>query len=465
MDSTRYEFIGWEAILQDWLPRILGAALILIAAWFIGRAVKWALARGIDKLPGANSHNEGREPRSTVGARLGDVALWTILLFGVVAALGVLNLGGAVTPLNTLLNQIASAVPSILGAALIFFIGFIVATLARRVVSAALQAANADGWLQKSGVTRATGSTGISDAIGTLVFVLILIPVTIAALERLNITVITEPAVAVLNTVLAALPRVIVAGVLLAIGLFLGRWVASIIERILPATGFDRSIQGVMGLSTFKPTASAAPPPSASPYVGATSPAYAAQAAGDGAAPSTPMTPSKVVGMIAMIAIVLAFAYEATRQLNFAGFSEAIEAVLGLAGRVLMGGVIITVGVLLADVLANVINRSTQGADRFASTLVKWATIALATAMGLSFMGIADEIVVLAFGLILGSAAVAAALAFGLGGREWAGRMLNQWSQQAQSQRPQPQAGDAGRGGYIEPEPRPFHAQGPEDRV
>lgn len=463
MDTARYEFIGWEAILQDWLPRILGAAIILIAAYFIGKAVKYALAKGIDKLPGAGRHNEGKEPRQSVGARLGDVALWTILLFGVVAALGVLNLGGAVTPLNTLLNQIAGAIPHILGAALIFFVGFIVATLARRVVSAALQAANADGWLQKSGVTRTTGSTGVSDAIGTLVFVLILIPVTIAALERLNITVITEPAVAVLNTVLAALPRVIVAGVLLAIGLFLGRWVASIIERILPATGFDRSIQGVLGLSTFKPTASAAPPPSASPYAGATSPAYAAQAGGE-AAPSTPMTPSKVVGMIAMIAIVLAFAYEATRQLNFAGFSDAIEAVLGLAGRVLVGGVIITAGVLLADVLANVINRSTQGADRFASTLVKWATIALATAMGLSFMGIADEIVVLAFGLILGSAAVAAALAFGLGGREWAGRMLNQWSQQAQSQRQQPKPDDGGRG-YVEPEPRPFHAQGPEDRV
>jgi len=463
VDNTRYEFIGWEAILQDWLPRILGAAVILLAAWFIGKAVKWALARGIDKLPGAGRHNEGLEPRQTVGARLGDVALWTILLFGVVAALGVLNLGGAVTPLNTLLNQIASAVPSILAAALIFFIGFIVATLARRVVSAALQAANADAWLQKTGVTRTTGSTGVSDAIGTLVFVLILIPVTVAALERLNISVITEPAVAVLNTVLAALPRVIVAGVLLAIGLFVGRWVGSVIERILPATGFDRSMQSLMGLSSLKPTASSAPPPSASPYAGAMSPAYEAQVTGD--KPSTPMTPSKVVGMIATIAIVLAFAYEATRQLQFAGFSEAIEAVLALAGRVLVGGVIITVGVLLADVLANVINRSTQGADKFASTLVKWATISLAVAMGLSFMGIADEIVVLAFGLILGSAAVAAALAFGLGGREWAGRMLNQWSQQAQAQRQQQQQPSDGGRSYAEPEPRPFHAQGPEDRI
>ncbi len=42
-------------------------------------------------------------------------------------------------------------------------------------------------------------------------------------------------------------------------------------------------------------------------------------------------------------------------------------------------------------------------------------------------MGLADQIVMMAFGLILGSAAVATALAFGLGGRDAAARMLDQW--------------------------------------
>jgi hypothetical protein len=42
-------------------------------------------------------------------------------------------------------------------------------------------------------------------------------------------------------------------------------------------------------------------------------------------------------------------------------------------------------------------------------------------------MGLADDIVNLAFGLTLGSVAVAAALSFGLGGREAAGRQLEHW--------------------------------------
>ena len=143
------------------------------------------------------------------------------------------------------------------------------------------------------------------------------------------------------------------------------------------------------------------------------------------------MTPSKLVGWVVGVAIVLFFAMEALRLVEFGAAAAIVQSVLELAGSVLVGAIIITAGVVIADVLANLINRTTGGADRFASTLVRWATIALATAMGLSFMGIADEIVVLAFGLILGSAAVAAALAFGLGGREWAGRMLEKWSAKA----------------------------------
>ena len=43
-------------------------------------------------------------------------------------------------------------------------------------------------------------------------------------------------------------------------------------------------------------------------------------------------------------------------------------------------------------------------------------------------MGLADQIVMIAFGLILGSAAVATALAFGLGGRDAAGRIADHWA-------------------------------------
>ncbi len=432
MYDTGYEFIGWERLLHEWLPKGLGALLILVAAWFIGKAVKWALAKGIDRIPGAAKANMSDNPKHSIGASLGDVAFWLILLFGVVAALGVLNLGQVVTPLNTLLTQVASFLPNILGAVLIFFIGFVVATLARRVTEAALQAANADRWLDKAGLTRATGSTGVSTAVGTLVFVLVLIPITIAALEQLGIESLTVPAVSVLSIVFDAIPRVLAAAIVLAIGWFIGRWVAQIIERILPATGFDRSVSSILSLTGTR--AESEPRPAPAPYAGDVTPATAAAMGSGGAAAA--LTPSRVVGRIVMIAIVVFTAVEAARLLQFAAFAETFEEILSLAGRVIVGAVIITAGVLIADVLTRLIDRGTEGADRFASTLVRWATIALATAMGLRFMGIADDIVLLAFGLILGAAAVAAALAFGLGGRSAAGQVAQQWADKLTGEKP-----------------------------
>lgn len=423
MYDTRYEFIGWEPLLQVWAPRVLGAVLILVAAWFIGKAVKWALAKGVDRIPGASKASLSDNPKHSVGNSLGDVAFWLILLFGVVAALGVMNLGQVISPLNTLLNQIAAFLPNVLGAVLIFFIGFVVATLARRVTEAALQAANADRWLDRAGLSRATGSTGVSTAVGTLVFVLVLIPITIAALEQLGIESLTVPAVAVLSTVFDAIPRVLAAAIVLAIGWFIGRWVAQVIERVLPATGFDRSVRSVMNLASDR---SEAERPATAPYAGDVTPATAA-ALGESTAPR-PMTPSRVVGKLVMVAIVAFTAVEAARLLEFATLAATVEEILGLAGRVIVGGVIITAGVLIADVLARLIDKGTGGADRFASTLVRWATIALATAMGLRFMGIADDVVLLAFGLVLGAAAVAAALAFGLGGRTAAGQVAQRWA-------------------------------------
>lgn len=423
MYDPGYEFIGWEALLQVWAPKVLGAVLILVAAWFIGKAAKWALAKGVDRIPGASKASLSDNPKHSVGHSLGDVAFWLILLFGVVAALGVMNLGQVVSPLNTLLNQIAAFLPNVLGAVLIFFIGFVVATLARRVTEAALQAASADRWVEKAGLSRATGSTGVSTAVGTLVFVLVLIPITIAALEQLGIESLTVPAVAVLSTVFDAIPRVLAAAIVLAIGWFIGRWVAQVIERVLPATGFDRSVRSVMNLASDRAEAER---PATAPYAGDVTPATAA-ALGDSSA-STPMTPSRVVGKLVMVAIVAFTAVEAARLLEFATLAATVEEILGLAGRVIVGGVIITAGVLIADVLARLIDKGTGGADRFASTLVRWATIALATAMGLRFMGIADDVVLLAFGLVLGAAAVAAALAFGLGGRSAAGQVAQRWA-------------------------------------
>jgi hypothetical protein len=149
--------------------------------------------------------------------------------------------------------------------------------------------------------------------------------------------------------------------------------------------------------------------------------------------------PSKVVGAIAMTAILLAAAIEAARQLGGDAVAVLLIQITELGGKVIFGTVIIVAGIFLARILSNLVGSST-GESSYAQTIVKYAIIALFTAIGLTFMGLADQIVMMAFGLILGSAAVATAIAFGLGGREAAARVLDRWTdeQMPATRRPAP---------------------------
>jgi hypothetical protein len=138
-----------------------------------------------------------------------------------------------------------------------------------------------------------------------------------------------------------------------------------------------------------------------------------------------------------MIAVILAAAIEAASQLGGGTVAIFLAQVTELGGKVIFGTLIIVVGIFLARILANLVGSGT-GEGGFAQTLVRYAIIALFTAIGLTFMGLADAIVMMAFGLILGSAAVACAIAFGLGGRDAAAQILERWANVAPPPRPTP---------------------------
>jgi len=408
----------WQAQAIYWAPKILIALLILVATWLVARAVKWVLQRAIDRTPALRKHTTGK-PGETVGHQLGTIAKLIIWLVGIMAALQFLGLGRILAPINTLTLQIFEFLPRLLGAGIIFFIGLIVARIVRQLVETVLVAANVDGLLARIGIgsTEGTvrtdaeavppgstpGSTraSLARAAGVLVYALIIIPVAIAALQVLGIEAISQPAIAMLNQILAAIPRVVAAALWIGIAFIAARFLKTIIEAVLPPTGFDQAI-----LST-------------------------------GVVPAT-ARPSRIVANIAMIAIILAASVEAAKQLGGGTIALFLAQVTELGGKVIFGSLIIVVGIFLARIIANLVGSGT-GEGGFAQTIIRYAIIALFTAIGLTFMGLADQIVILAFGLILGAAAIATALAFGLGGRDFAARALERWSDGGAPTAPPPQ--------------------------
>ncbi len=395
----------WQGQLMHWGPKILAAIAILLIAWLLARAAKWAIAKVVDKVPALRKHYEA-EPGKTLGSLIGDIVFWLIILIGIMLAVQPLELGGVLDPVRQLTTNALAFIPNVVGAGLIFFIGLIVARIVRRLVEGALLAANADGWIRKAGLSATAGTvpaspegaapsvaasrTSISKSVGMVVFFLIMIPVTISALDALRIEAISGPATQMLHTILDSIPLVIGALILLAIGFLLGKLAKQAIEQLLPSMGFDRSVSAI-GIST------------------------------EGG------SPSRAVGTAVMLAIVIFFAIKAAELLQSPLIAAMLAEVLELGSKVLFGAVIILGGVAIARIVSGLV--SGAGTEGWLPTILRWAIIALAVAIGLRFMGLANEIVIIAFASIIGSAAVACALAFGLGGRPTAHKLLEQWTE------------------------------------
>ena len=415
IDSSTGTYMQDQLVL--WGPKVLIAIVIIIATWVAARAVKWALQKTVDKSPTLQRHHHGA-PGESVGHQLGTIAQLIVWLVGIMAALQFLGIGQILAPINALTLQIFGFLPKLLGAGLIFFIGLIVARIVRKIVETTLNVANVDGLLAKAGIgdnskndpvvsggppsisTGASTRATLAKAAGILVFALIIIPVSIAALQVLGIDAISVPAINMLNEIMAAIPRVLTAALWLGVAFIAGRFLKTIIEGILPPTGFDQAIKST------------------------------------GVLPAT-TTPSKIVANIAFIAIILTAAIEAAQQLGGGTIAVFLAQVTELGGKVIFGTLIIVAGVFLSRVVGGLVG-SASGDGGYAQTIVRYAIIALFTAIGLTFMGLADTIVTMAFGLILGSAAVATALAFGLGGREAAGKFLARYADRAASEAPVP---------------------------
>jgi hypothetical protein len=138
-----------------------------------------------------------------------------------------------------------------------------------------------------------------------------------------------------------------------------------------------------------------------------------------------------VVGYLVLIGLMLFAAIEAAELLGFTMVAALVTAFLYFAGQIIIGIVILGIGLFLAGVARRAVLGLAGEHAVLLSRLTYAAVVILTVFMGLRQMGIAEDIINLAFGLLLGALAVAFALAFGLGSREIAARevesVLDRW--------------------------------------
>lgn len=387
----------------QYAPRLVGAGLLLVAAWVLASVLRFFVARVLkaakldDRLGTLAGVEEERVP---LARTLGDAVYWLVFLLFLPAVLGALAIEGLLEPVQGMIGNILDFLPNIFAAGLIVAIGWFVARIVQRIVTNLLAAIGTDRLSEKVELDRVLGKQRLSGVLGLIVYFLVLIPVLIAALNALALEAITEPASNMLNVILTALPGIFASGLLVAIAYVVGRVVSGLITNVLTGIGFD-AILARLGLGK--------------------EPAEGQR------------TPSEIVGYLVMVGVMLLASMEVARLLGFALLADLVADFTVFAGQVMLGLIIFGIGLYLANLAAGVVKASGAAQAGLLALATRISILVLAGAMGLAQMGLATEIINLAFGAVLGAIGVAVALAFGLGGREIAARELEEWLKSVRS--------------------------------
>ncbi len=435
------DFWDW---ISDAIPGyVVGAVIILIVGWIVA----WVLSKlvsGLVRRSGlgrrlARFTDVSDSADADAAGTAGRVTFYVVMIIVLIAVLDRLDLGLATEPLRDLVAGIFGFLPNLLGAIVLSILAYIVAKIARTVVYQLGRTARLDerftaareGGLdlasraadrmstppgdtpeavapaasvpaqaaRPASAERAPLTRGLSEVAFGLVL-LVFLP---AILGALKLSGLLEPVNELLNTVFRFIPVLVAAALILVIGWFIARIVSRIVTTFLTGVGFD-GWPARFGFGT-----------------------------GPQAATAGGWAPSRLAGAL-VFAVLLWFAViEALEVLQFESLSALLVSLLILASRILLGLVIIAIGLWLARSAASAIRASGVQQPNVLAVAGQAAIILLFGAMGLREMGLANSIINLAFAILFGAIGIAAAIAFGFGGREAAGRLVNRWVAQAES--------------------------------
>ncbi len=396
--------------VTNFVPQLFGAALWLGVAWLVATIVRLIVIKGLgsfdlDKRLNQEMVDLDGDGKDDVGVTetIGNALYWFVFFFFLTPILETLGLESTLTPLQGLVDEVLLILPDLFAAVLIGVVGWFIAQIVRRLVTNVLKATGVDAFGAKVGLTGTDGRQSLSWILGTVAYVLVLIPVAISAFEVAQIEAISGPAIAMLDQVLNLLPKILGATIILTFAYVVGDYVSDLVTTVLTGFGFDNVLTW-LGLDSM---------------IGAT------PADGEEGKPSK--TPSQVMGTVALVVILLIAALTAVDVLEIEALTAVVGVILAIAGQVLVALLIFALGLYFSNISYRALASSGTRQSKILGQAARIIILTLVGAMALEQMGIATNIVNLAFGLLAGGIAVAIALAFGFGGKDIAGEQLRGW--------------------------------------
>lgn len=384
----------WAAFSTGALA-VLKAALILVVAFIVAAIVKSIIVKilGKGKLGQAMSKmdGEGDKPGSAKEF-IGKLVYLLVFVLFIPAIFNSLGLQAVTTPITLVLNSIWGYIPNVVAAIIVLVIGFFIAKAVRQLLIPVFDKIKINKIQEKLGI-EVTDSGKLSNTLAYIVYVFILVPMIVMALEVLDISVISDPATNILNTIFAFIPNILVALIIVFIGWMIAKFVGQIVTRLIASSGLDAKISKLMENSNQK------------------------------------VVLSKVVGTIVQVVIAIFFVVEGINVLQLEVLTNIGAVIIGYMPAALSAIVIMVICFFASSMAEKALKKN--GFNTYA-TLAKIAIYTVGGFMVLSQLGIAAEIVNSAFKLILAALAVAFAIAFGIGGKEFASKALKKLEDNAE---------------------------------
>ncbi len=367
------------------LSNVITVLLILIVGMFIAKFIGGMVRRVINKT-GIASRLTDSGSKTDLGKSIGKLVYYVILLFVLLIVLERLGVTSVLDPLKNLVNKFTNALPNVIGAGIVFYAGWIISNLASSAVG--LGASKLDTQLVERGFNP---EFKISKFLSAFVLGAILLPIVVAGFQVLNIPAISDPAVAMVQEFMGAVPNIVAAGIILLVAYMMSKFIVMMLGGLLDGMNVN-AIPAKMGMGSMF---------------------------------NEERTAVGVIGQIVTFFIMLTAGTAAVEKLNIDIVSRLFGGILEFGGGIVVGGIILLLGAFLANLAHEKLTAAGQGSI---ANIARIAILGLVLAMGLRAMGLADNIVNMAFGFTFGAIAIATALAFGMGGKDAAGKIANKWA-------------------------------------
>jgi len=365
--------------IGDFLPDLIGALLVLLVGWLIAKGIKALVIRLLKKT----NWDEKVLSRTSVGDSnvfIANIFYYVIMIIVIMIVLEILGVNQVLTPLENMVGEFLGFIPNLIGAVLIAFIGYLLAKFVSNLIN--ITGGFLDNIIDKTGFK---DTAKLIEIVRKIVFILIFIPFLIQAFNALELEAISGPANDILTDFTNLIGEIIIAAVILIIFIWGGKYLANFLEDLFRSMGLDRAAEKIQIHN----------------MIGAN------------------QSLSKIVANLIYFFLVFFGIITAVSILGLDQLTETLDEILEVTGQIIFGLIILAVGNYISILIYNTMSKTRS--NNFIASVVRWASLALFLAIALRTMGIANEIVELAFGLILGAIAVAVALSYGLGGRDAAG--------------------------------------------